>query len=492
MIPPYFQPIYPVPKWMSGRPLVVFLIAFALCTVVFGYPMQIRYATLSILSVVLFYLGSQSMTHSWMWVREKTFLRNVFWIGLVVHLLWVAYCYFYFNMDYYGQIHGDDADTGWYMQFGHNIREWILTGLQQPFNELLDVNGSAIDDFGYPLWLGIIYLITENWGDTGAVLIPMIIKCVVTSYCAILIYNVTKRHFDVSVARMACVFVALNPNMIYWCGTMFKEPELVFLCCLFVDLMDGALSSNVKLTFKGLLPAILVGMLFFLYRSALGLIAFAATLAHIVMASQRIISTGKKVLAGLLVAIVLGIGMGEGLRTRVHETVDTIQSGQQKANMEWRAERVDAGGRKNSFAKYATATVFAPLIFTLPFPTFNAANRSQILQQMLSGGSFIKNVMSYFVILVMVIFLISGQWRRHVFIIAFLCGYLAALVFSNYAQSGRFHMPVIPLLMMFGAYGISLVKQRHKFLTWYYMFLIGEVFACLAWNWFKLKGRGMI
>lgn len=492
MIPPYFQPIYPVPKWMSGQPLLVFLIAFALCTVLFGYPMQIRYATISILSVVIFYLGSQSMTHSWMFVREKTFLRNVFWVGLVVHLLWVAYCYFHFNMDYYGQIHGDDADTGWYMDFAKGIKDWFVGGFQKSFGDLRIEYGSAVDDCGYPIWLSIIYLFVGNWGDAGTVLIPMIIKCIVTTYSAILIYKVAKRHFDESVARMACVFVALNPNMIYWCGTMMKEPELVFLCCLFVNLMDEALSNNAKLTLRALLPAILVGLTFFLFRSVLGLIAFAATLAHIVMASQRIISTGKKVVAGLLVAIVLAVGMGEGLRTRVHETVDTIQSGQQRTNMEWRAERVDAGGRKNSFAKYATATVFAPLIFTLPFPTFNQANKGQILQQMLSGGSFIKNVMSYFVILVMVIFLISGQWRKHVFIIAFLCGYLAALVFSNFAQSGRFHMPVMPMLMMFGAYGISLVKQRHKFRTWYYMFLIAEVFICLFWNWFKLKGRGMI
>jgi hypothetical protein len=44
--------------------------------------------------------------------------------------------------------------------------------------------------------------------------------------------------------------------------------------------------------------------------------------------------------------------------------------------MEWRSTRV--GG--NSFAKYATAGVFAPLIFTIPFPTFNQANAAQLLQ----------------------------------------------------------------------------------------------------------------
>lgn len=160
--------------------------------------------------------------------------------------------------------------------------------------------------------------------------------------------------------------------------------------------------------------------------------------------------------------------------------------------MEWRANRKDQSGRTNQFAKYAGAAVFAPLIFTIPFPTFNMANEGQILQLELSGGNFIKNVLSVFVILVLFMMLFSGEWRRHVFILAFTCGYLAALVFSNFAQSGRFHMPIIPMLMLFGAYGIEYVQQNRRWRRWWPMALFVEFVVCLGWNWFKLKGRGMI
>jgi hypothetical protein len=156
--------------------------------------------------------------------------------------------------------------------------------------------------------------------------------------------------------------------------------------------------------------------------------------------------------------------------------------------MEWRGER--EGG--NEFAKYAGVTVFAPLIFTIPFPTFNQAHEGQLLQVQVSGGSFIKNILSFFVIVVMLLFLASGEWRKHVFIIAYTCAYLVVLIFSGFAQSGRFHMPIWPMLMLFAAYGVQLARGNKRLRMGFVLVLILEVIACLAWNWFKLKGRGMI
>ena len=53
------------------------------------------------------------------------------------------------------------------------------------------------------------------------------------------------------------------------------------------------------------------------------------------------------------------------------------------------------------------------------------------------------------------VLLLSGRWRKHVLIGAILVGYLVVLVFSNYAQSERFHLPILPLHLMFAAYGIA-------------------------------------
>lgn len=199
-------------------------------------------------------------------------------------------------------------------------------------------------------------------------------------------------------------------------------------------------------------------------------------------------SFGKKIIAGVLIIATVGLAMGDRIRTQSEYLMETAQSDHQHTNMAWRSNR--AGG--NSFAKYAGAAVFAPLIFTIPFPTFNQAEEGQLLHVQLGGGSYIKNILSFFVIMVMLMFLISGEWRKHVFILAYTLGYLVVLVMSEFAQSGRFHMPVIPMLMLFGAYGIQIAKTNWKMKRWFTIALVAEVVVCLAWNWFKLKGRGMI
>ena len=317
---------------------------------------------------------------------------------------------------------------------------------------------------------------------------PMIIKCIVTSYCAISIYNVTKRHFGEGVARIASIFVCVNPNMIYWCGTMFKEAEMVFLCCLAIDNFDRVLSSGKRYTFRSLMPGMLASFALMFFRSALGLVIFMAVFAHIVMASNRVMSFGKKILAGILVVATLFIAMGERIRTQSEFLLETARSDAQSKNMEWRAER--EGG--NSLSTYAGAAVFAPLIFTIPFPTFNQAEEGQLLQVQLAGGSYIKNILSFFVIIVMLMMLISGEWRQHVFILAYTVGYHVVLVMSEFAQSGRFHMPVWPMILLFAAYGIQIAKSNRKLQRWYNITLVIEFVACIAWNWFKLKGRGLI
>jgi len=474
-----------IPNWVTGKAIVFFFVAMFACWLAFGNVPSFELWIVAAISVVLFFYGGEAMSKSLERKNAKTFVKNIFIAGFVIRFIWILYCYFYFNQEYHGNTFGDNTDTQWYVPYGQAIAEWIRGDSKMTFGELMEAWGGGIDDVGYPMWLGIIYLIVGNDND---VFIPMIVKCIVTSYCAVSVYNMAKRHFGEGTARMAAIFVCINPNMIYWCGNMFKEAEMVFLTFIAVDNFDRVLSSGRQFTFKNLLPGMLAGIAVFFFRAPLALLIFLAVFAHIVMASNRVMSTGKKILAGLLVLVTLGVAMGDRIKSQTEYLLNTAQSDHQKENMEWRSRR--EGG--NTFAKYAGAAVFAPLIFTIPFPTFNQANESQLLQVQLAGGSYIKNILSFFVILVMVMMLISGEWRRHVFILAYTVGYHVILVMSEFAQSGRFHMPVWPMILLFAAYGIQIAKTNTKMRKWFPLVLVLEVFICLAWNWFKLKGRGMI
>ncbi len=475
-----------IPNWIIGRSMVFFFIAMFACWAVFGYVPAIDLWLAASISVVLFFYGGGAMARNWEHVSEKRFLRNVFITGFAARMIWVLYMYIVFNPQYYGNTFGEEADAAWYMPFAKDLAVWLAGDSQYSLSQIIEMNDSAIDDVGYPMWLAVGYVF---WGEWSDVFMPFVVKCIVGAYCAICIYRVAKRHFGDGVARMAAIFVALNPNMVYWCATMLKEAEMVFLCCVAIDNFDRVLSSGKRFTFRNLLPGMLAALALMFFRTALGLVVFLAFFAHVVMASNRIMSMGKKVLAGVLVGAVLIISMGDRIRTQSQALLEAAQSSERhEQNLEFRANR--EGG--NSFAKYAGTAVFAPLIFTIPFPTFNQANIGQLLQVQTSGGSFIKNIFSFFVILVFLMMLISSEWRQHVFILAYTLGYHVVLAVSPFAQSGRFHMPVWPMMMLFAAYGIQIAKTNKKVRGWFPLVLVAEVAICLAWNWFKLKGRGMI
>lgn len=474
-----------VPNWMVGKSMIFFFIAMFACWGVFGHVPEFGLWMVASISVVLFFYGGRTMSRSWEKAGEKRFLRNVFIAGFLARLIWVLYCYFVFYPEHFGNTYGDTADTDWYMDFGKNLAQWIRGESGMSLSQVIDANMAAIDDTGYPMWLGIGYVL---WGDWSDVFMPMMVKCIVGAYCAISIYCIAKRHFGEGAARLAAIFVCVNPNMIYWCSTMMKEAEMVFFVCIAVDNFDRVLSSGKRYTFKALLPGILAGLALMFFRTALGLVFFLAVFAHIIMVSNRVMSMGKKILAGVLVGAVLLVAMGDRIQMQSRELIEKAQSDTQRKNMEWRSE----GKTGNKFAKYAGSAVFAPLIFTIPFPTFNSAASYQYTQLFLAGGSYVKNILSFFVILVMLLMLISGEWRRHVFILAYTLGYLMVLVMSNFAQSGRFHMPIMPMLMLFAAYGTQMAKSNAKMRRGFTIVLVLEVVVCLAWNWFKLAGRGMV
>ena len=108
---------------------------------------------------------------------------------------------------------------------------------------------------------------------------------------------------------------------------------------------------------------------------------------------------------------------------------------------------------------------------------------------MMNGANYIKNVLSGFVIFAMFSLLFKGEWKKHVLSISLMSGYLVVLVFSNFAHAERFHFPVLAFELMFAAYGISLMKNKHK--RWYGIWLMVVGVAIIGWAWIKLAGRGM-
>lgn len=473
------------PMDITKKGILVYIVS--LCLVSLFFPSRVMPWWLwmfGIISVVMFFWGSNYLTKLWYNTPERKYTHKLFLWAFAIRALYAIFIY-YFNYEHYGTYYeSNEGDITWYVPSAIQIAREISEG---SFHEVIQIwmgYGVDLSDMGYIVYLSVLYLFTDTISD---VVLPLMLKAIYGAVVCVMMYRIAKRHFGEHVGRMTGIFCMLQANMIWWCGSMMKETEMVFVMVWFVHEMDRVLSTgNLKL--QNLTGAIVLGLLLFTLRGALGIVAFGSMFVAILLTSTKIVSVVTKVVAALLVALVLSLSYGEQIINLAQDIYNQVQGGDyQRINMEWRGERKDG----NQFAKYAGAAVFAPLIFTIPFPNMVYTFQGQEMQMMVSGGNFIKNVLSFFVIIVMLVFLYTGEWRKHIFLISMLCGYLLALVFSVFAQSGRFHMPAIPLELMFAAYGIHIMYKNQMYRRWFNYALALEIVVCLAWAWFKLAGRGL-
>ena len=473
------QYIY-APKSITNRAIITYLLAMIGCSVLYStHMLSITWWIFGLISVLGFFFFSNRQTKIWLYTKEKSFVKKLFWSAFAVRLLWVLVSYgLYYNWTSTVFSLGA-ADELYYNQTAEYAASTLRDGNWHLYTYLKDYSGFAYSDMGYPMYLSIIYWI---FGDS--ILIARIIKAALSAWTVILIYKTASRNFVESTGRMAGM---LLPNLIYYCSLQLKEVEMVFLTILFVERADWLLRQP-KLKLMPTIAVLLIPLALFTIRTALAATLVMAFFCALLLTEGRVSGIGKRVVLTVAAAgfVIMMLFTSTSIGNDVKQMWETRGSGQ-KANMEWRSVR--KGG--NTFAKYAGAAVFAPMIFTIPFPTMTDIP-GQENHMMINGGNFIKNVISYFTIIALFIVLFSGNWRRYVLPIAVLCGYLFVLVFSSFAQSERFHQPILPLTMMFAALGISLIKENPWVKRYFSYWCVLMFLAAIAWNWFKLAGRGMI
>lgn len=475
------------PKWLSQYPMMAYVAALMVVTSMYAsYSMSWYYMLSGVIAVSVFFLyGKTLVLHTTESVirKEKKFEKRIFLISLAFRVVWTFLIYWIF-MESYGNAFGfENSDSTYYDDLGVFVAEMIERGDFHFYDAISKWSGNSdIADMGYGIYVGFIYWLTGN-----SILIVRLIKCILSAWTVLLIYRLAKRNFGEQTARVAAIFVALWPNFWYYCGTHLKETEMVFLVVLFVEQADQMLKSRQFTAWK-VIPVLLIAAAIFTFRTVLGLVALLALVFSIVMSSSKMVSWGKRIIIGFLAIALIGVVAGNRIQERAQILVEQVQSNSQQQNMEWRSQRTHG----NAFAKYAGAAVFAPMIFTLPYPTMTQPFEGQELQQLLNGGNFVKNIMSCFVILAMIVLLVSGKWRDHLLPLSFMLGYLLVLAVSEFAHSERFHQPVMPFEFMFMAYGLSVAITKPKYKRWFTYWCVAMFVAAVAWNWFKLKGRGMI
>ena len=447
-----------------------YVITLALVSALFiKHVLPFKFVLFGFIAVSVFFVYSSKLTMKWGRYSELLFTRRMFFTALIIRLVYVIFIY-YFYISETGQPHAYSAgDELFYHEMS---KTWYELGYEE-FRDYLERYVDTSDS-GYCWWLALLYLPFGPY-----VLVERFVKCALDAFTCVLLYNLGKRHFGDTAGRIAAIFYMLMPNAWFYCGVTLKEIEMTFLVVLFVERADASMHSS-KIKIQNLIIPLLAAAAMLTLRTAMATVMVASLGAAFILGSQKQLQLWQKVLLATVFVFWMFMTIGVELFEESSQLWSSRAENQQ-IGYEWRAET-------NSFAKYATATVFAPLIFTIPFSSM-VEIIGQDNQMMLNGANFIKNVLSGLTIFALILILKRGEWRKHVLPIAMMGGYLLVLVFSNFAHSERFHFPVLGLELMFAAYGVTLLTNKHK--RWFVMWLVGICFANILWGWIKLAGRGM-
>jgi len=462
-----------LPRPFALNAMLAFMIALGICSVLFkNVLLPWLWVLFAFIEVFGFFYFVNQTGRSWASISSKRLIRKLFWVSLFLRVIWVVFSYYFFI-----------AQTGepfdWVMADSWGYHTWALEASdsfsEKGFAQFFE-SGIGYSDLGYPMYLTAVYLIFGK-----SIIIARLLFAFFSAWTCVLIYKLAKRNFGEVSGRIAGIMAVLLPNFIYYTGLHLKETLMVFLIVAFMERADYLLRSNKISAPYLLILGLLAASLFFL-RTVLGLSAIFALFSAL-MLSKKIAKTWLNRMVVLFwFSIIIWFFASAEIQGEINYFYQ--QQYQQEASMEYRAKR--EGG--NAFATYGTAAVFLPVILVAPFPTMvNIDYQKQ--QMLLSGAYFVRNIYAFFVILALILMLKRKKWRNHILILSFIAAYCFILAKSSFAISERFHLPIVPFLLILAAFGITQLNKSNKVFFIPYVILI--VMIIIGWNWFKLAGRGM-
>ena len=461
------------PKQIATKGIYLYLGALtAVSLVFFRHAMSIDFLLIGVMWVVSFFLLSSYCSRKWQSIPQKKLLSNLFLTALGLRWAWAIFSYFYYSAKTGMPFEFSAGDSVWYYEESMGN---VHASIKDIWNYLF-VSSDSISDSGYVFYLSLLSKITGY-----SILLPRLVNSIFSAITVLLIYLLAKRNVGEEGGRLAAVFTCFMPNLIFYCGMHLKESFMVFLLIAFLERSDYLLRSKNYNVLTIIIP-VLLGVSLFSFRTVLGGAAIFSFVTALVFTNTSVVGRVKRIMLiawGMLAVVTLTGGV---ITTEVQATWEDRESNQD-------AKRSIQTARGNQWAKYATGTVMAPMMFVMPFPTMVDVDE-QYNQQMISGGNYVRNFFGGFVLIaVFSAIFITKNWRNLSLIGSFVIAYLGIISSSGFANSERFLLPALPCLLIIAAYGVTLLNAKnYKFIKiWYWVVPV----MSFAWAFFKLGSRGL-
>lgn len=421
--------------------------------------------------ILLFYSVHRWLVGAWNDLPSRRFQIRLLSLALVIRTFVAIALYLFYKWKTGEPFEFYAVDSKFYHLVGTRLSESIS---QFNFNFTEQLKEVGFSDRGYNIYLGFIYSI---FGPS--IITVRLINVIYSAFSVWLIYRIAKNIFNEQVARSASLAALLLPNLMLYLGTHLKEPLMIFLVLLFLDATVRFIKGGER-NLTLLMTLMLTGFSLFLFRTILGAVclmsfaAYAITLKPLRKGWMNIFSAGA-------LLVVLGYFMlNSEIGNELAEYLEKSQTAQTE-NMQFRATR-DGG---NKLAVMASAPLFVSIILIAPFPSVVFVFEQDLLW-MFIGGNTIRNIYAIFVISA-IIWIIRKDFRNSSLMLYFVLGYLLILANSGFAISERFHLPVVPFLLILAAKGM---QNGHPGMRRFFpVYLVLIFLMILGWNYVKLAGR---
>jgi len=462
------------PKRIASTAVVIYAGMLLAVSVVFmNYAMSLTYIVMGLVWVIGFFILSSYFSKQWMKVPQKLFLQRVFFTALGLRIVWVVFSYYYYEAQTGVPFEFSAGDSLWYFEESQGYRKASLGTILK----YLFIETSTVSDSGYVLYLSLLSKITGE-----SIMLPRMVNAVFSAWTCILLYQLAKRNIGEEGGRLTAIFSCFMPNMVFYCGLHLKETIMVFLIVAFLERTDYLIRSKKYSLFTILLPILLIASLF-TFRTVLGASAVLAFATALVFTNTSIVGRKKRVALIAWGVLALATITGGVIRNEMEGLWEDRETNQE-------LKRYEQTARGNQWAKYATGAVMAPMMFVLPFPTMVDVDE-QYNQQMISGGNYVRNFFGVFVILaVFSALFVKKNWRNLSLIGSFVIAYLGIVSASGFANSERFLLPGLPVLLILAAYGVTLLNAKnYRFVKIWYVVVPMMI---VGWAVFKLGSRGLL
>ena len=469
------KPITFFPKYFSSKAIATYVLVVIACIVVFySRVLPLLWIIFGLVEVICFFQFSQIISKKWTVLKSNVFEKKLFETSLLIRAIYVIIIYYFYIYMNDKPFEFEGLDSFGYHTEASMLVDWIYLGKIGHYFAIQ----KGVSDLGFPLWLTGIYFFSFN-----SIMVARLANALMDTLMCILLYRLARRNFGEEAARITGILAMLSPILIFYSGLHDKETVMNFILVAFVERADYFIRLKTFKTWYLLAVALLGGALF-LFRTVLAVAAWFALFSALLFSADKIIGAARKAIyiTWFIIAAIAFISTRIGPEIQVY--VKDRNSNQQD---QMRNYSTNKGA--NKLAVYGSAAVFMPMILFAPFPTL-VYIEDQPNAMMMNGNLFTRNILAFFILIAFFSLYKRKLLSEHVLIITLPITYLIILSLSGFAFSERFHMPVIPFLLLFAGYGVSQMNKKNAKFFIPYLIIIGLII--FGWNWFKLAGRGVL